>query len=397
MIRSGSKLLKKGGSVRNINKVGSKFRFVIEFESADKLLTNSDVVATCERKGVVLSTSAVAVDTKTRSVSFEKEKLEQLVTLFKPKKGGIESFHEKPYSFCIRSHNDQGKIIGKAFLNFSEYVGVPDCSKRISLPLSHDGSLIMRITSIYVGEARRKSKKSSGGASSVISSSTIGAVSSKNTNNTPDNRSDYEKADQSDLSDLLIDDDFEGIKSSSSAVNIRPQKDIAPSQSRKKIDSSRSTSRITSSQPRLNQTFILAPSQSRPRERARENESRRSVETPAETSVAVRPKSSVETVSQADYDQLKRDNRALVRKNNDISMRNDQLEDKFVTLEVDKIQVLEDQVEDLKKELRELKEELAREPVYLDVVKELKDAKMCLAILSTENAELKMKRQYQEL
>lgn len=435
MIRSGSKLLKKGGSVRNINKVGFKFRFVIEFETADKLLTNADVVATWERKGTVLSTVPVPVDTKARTADFAKAKLEQLVTLFKPKKSGAGiDFHEKPYTFSIRTHNDKGKTIGKAALNLAEYVGVPDCSKRISVPLSHDGNLIMRVTSTYVGEARRKNKtgKSSAGASSVFSSSTIGAASSKSNTHTPGNRSNYEHADQSDLSDLFIDGDFEGIKSSSSSTQVRiapsqsrkenidsaSEKDLAPSQSRKKLPRVETSAILGPSQsqsrtklPRVEKSAILArsqpqsrtkqaanvvPSRSRRRERAEENKSKQhSVDKPEEPGVPVvpvaRPKSSVETVSQADYDKLKRDNRALVRRNNDIYMRNEQLEDKLSDMDVDKILVLEDQVEALKEELRDLKERLAREPVYLDVVKELKDAKMGLAILSTENAELKLR------
>jgi len=63
MIRSGSKLLKKGGSVRNINKVGSKFRISLEFETVTKILANADCVITWERKGTVLCTEPVKVDT----------------------------------------------------------------------------------------------------------------------------------------------------------------------------------------------------------------------------------------------------------------------------------------------------------------------------------------------
>jgi len=262
MIRSSSKLLKKGSSVRNINKVGSKFRFVIGFETADKVVTTSQVVATCERKGTVLSTAPVSVDTKTRTAMFASENLEQIVTLFKSKKGD-DSFNEKVYTFYIRRHNDKGKPIGKALLNFGDYAGIPDSTKRISLPLSHDGNLILRITSTYLGETSRK--KSFAAESSAFSSSPIGSQSSKVATG---NLSYLEQFDQSDLSDLFIDDDFEGINPSSEPA------DRDMTQSRKKIDLSRidtSQEGSAASQSGKNQakvqssTDVVVPSQSRRR------------------------------------------------------------------------------------------------------------------------------------
>jgi len=95
------------------------------------------------------------------------------------------------------------------------------------------------------------------------------------------------------------------------------------------------------------------------------------------------------TVPRSDFEKLKRENRALVRKNNDLQAQNDELEDKLTTAGLNsnagKVEVLEDEVDRLRKEIRDLKSRLSREPVYADVVRELKDAKMALAILSTEN------------
>jgi len=98
-----------------------------------------------------------------------------------------------------------------------------------------------------------------------------------------------------------------------------------------------------------------------------------------------------------DIDKLKRENDELIRKYNAISRRNGNLKDKLVEVNAtENIRALEDKVETLKKELRDLQERLAREPIYADVLKELKDAKMARAILTEENFKVKMELKFQK-
>ncbi len=403
MIRSGSKLLKKGGSVRNLNKVGSKFRFVVEFETATKILATSDVVVTWERKGVVLSTEPVKVDRSSRAANFTGQKLSQVVTLFKPKKGGKGGvdFDEKAYTICVRLNNDKGKIIGKIHLNFAEYVSIPEFSKRMVAKLSHDGELILRVTSTYVGEAKKR--KGSQGSSSVSSSTFGGDFRNE------DARTATDSNDQSDLTDLELPNDFE--EEPASRPNRPQKKDLVASDSRRDRERKR-----TDNRPSFSGAIAASPSRRRERERKKEKEVATSagsvplvpeISTREET-ISSRAKtanssytdtgSSVRgaTVTRAEYEKVKRENRALIRKNNDLQAQNEELEEKLTSAglnsNVGKVELLEGECERLTKEVRDLKSRLSREPVYADVVRELKDAKMALAILSTENAELKSRR-----
>lgn len=400
MIRSGSKLLKKGGSVRNIGKAGSKFRFVIEFETCTKILASSDVVVTWERKGTVLSTEPVKVDRNTRAANFTGQKLSQVVTLFKSKKAGkgAMDFDEKAYLIGIRLNNDKGKIVGKIYLNFAEYVSMPEFSKRMVAKLSNDGEIILKITSTYVGEAKKR--KSSQGSSSVSSSTFGGDYRNE------DARTATDTNDQSDLTDLDIPNEYEEEPVSRP---IRPQKkDLVPSNSR------RDRERKRESRPSYSGTVAASPSRRRERERKKEKETSAGsvplipeVSTRDET-ISSRTKTANSsytesgsgvrgaTVTRAEYEKVKRENRALIRKNNDLQAQNEELEEKLTSAglnsNVGKVELLEGECERLTKEVRDLKSRLSREPVYADVVRELKDAKMALAILSTENAELKSRR-----
>jgi len=374
MIRSGSKLLKKGGSVRNINKVGSKFRISLEFETVTKILANADCVITWERKGTVLCTEPVKVDTRSRSADFRGQKLTQIVTLFKSKKSE-KSFDEKTYTISLKIGNDKGKVIGKIYLNFADYVEIPEYSKRMVAKLSHDGELIMKVTSTFTGEAKKK--KSSQGSSSVSSSS----------------RRDREREHRNRPSNVTA----------NTSGTVAPSPSRRRERERRESDARRQSvvmPPITS----LDENSYSSSGRSGGGDYGNSNNSSRRTASNNNNNTSeysngygsVGGNGSRATVPRSDFEKLKRENRALVRKNNDLQAQNDELEDKLTTAGLNsnagKVEVLEDEVDRLRKEIRDLKSRLSREPVYADVVRELKDAKMALAILSTENAELKSKK-----
>lgn len=379
--------------MRNINKVGSRFRFVVEFEKVTRLHANSEVVVAWERKGVVMATEPVKVDRSNRSADFSGQKLTQVVTLFKPKKAGFE-FDEKAYRISVRLGNERGKVIGRIDLNFAEYVKMPEYSKRLVAKLSHDGDLIMRVTSTYVGEAKKR--KGSDGSSSV-SSATFGT---RGADERSENSTMFDIDDQSDMTDLDL-PDIEP-PTPDSPVQMQEKKALTQSQSRK--DRRRAHIRTSSNS-------VVAPSSSKRRDLEPSSKSSSSSQliptvNTMDDSVSSRPKagsgvvrdegSTRPTVSRAEYEKLKRENRALIRKNNDLLTQNDELEERLATADknstASRLQEMEDEIEKLAKENRELESRLGREPVYADVVRQLKDAKMALAILSQENAELKSRR-----
>lgn len=378
--------------MRNINKVGSRFRFVVEFETATRLHANEKVVVTWERKGIVMATEPVKVDRTTRSANFTGQKLTQVITLFKPKKAGFD-FDEKAYRISVRLNGERGKVIGRIDLNFADYVKMPEYSKRLVAKLSHDGDLILRVTSTYMGEAK-KSKRSDG--SSSVSSATVatGASDSGNENTTM-----FDLDDQSDMTDLELPD-----------IEPPHPDPPAPKPERKALAQSQSRKDRRRAHNRTSSTSQVAPSRSRRQEREPSPSSTSSLQliptvSAMDDSVPSRAKAgsgvrdeggSRPTVPRADYDKLRRENRALMRKNNDLLTQNDELEEKLAATDLhgasDRLQEMEDEIDALTRENRELQSRLGREPVYADVVRQLKDAKMALAILSQENAEMKSRR-----
>lgn len=118
MKRSGSKLIAKAGSVKNISKAGYRFSFELVLESCDNMLGNSDVVCTWERGPKVLSTDPVKIQKSKRSCAFDGATLRQEVTMFKKKKSDAD-FEPKVYRLAIRQGSETGKVVGKIDLNFA--------------------------------------------------------------------------------------------------------------------------------------------------------------------------------------------------------------------------------------------------------------------------------------
>jgi len=299
-----------------------------------------------------------------------------------------------------------GYVIGKIYLNFADYVEIPEYSKRMVAKLSHDGELIMKVTSTFTGEAKKK--KSSQGSSSVSSSTLGGGGGGRFTRKK--NQSVGNANDQSDLTDLDVPDfDDEPEPSSSHLRGNSALATVAPSPSRRRErerreSDARRQSVVMPPITSLDENSYSSSGRSGGGDYGNSNNSSRRTASNNNNNTSeysngygsVGGNGSRATVPRSDFEKLKRENRALVRKNNDLQAQNDELEDKLTTAGLNsnagKVEVLEDEVDRLRKEIRDLKSRLSREPVYADVVRELKDAKMALAILSTENAELKSKK-----
>lgn len=121
MKRSGSKLIAKAGSVKNISKAGYRFAFELVLESCDNMLGNSDVVCTWERGPKLLATEPFKIQKSKRNVAFDGASLQQEVTMFKKKKSDSD-FEAKVYRLALRQGSETGKVVGKIDLNFAGMV-----------------------------------------------------------------------------------------------------------------------------------------------------------------------------------------------------------------------------------------------------------------------------------
>lgn len=395
MKRSSSKLISKAGSVRNINKAAFKFNYELQIESADKLMGSADVVVTWERGPKILSTKPAKIDKSTRVASFHGEPLSQEVTLFKKKKQGA-SFEPKIFKLTVRVNNERGKVIGKTDIDFSDHVEIPSYNKRVAANISSGGRIILRFISTYLGEA--KSRGTSRGTPSVGSRD----PESDGQSSAPHEEGDRSSELDVDLNDLDVDTDPV------------PPAPLPPTQSAiAKAPSLRAGGRARATNPPVQQDDALPAGGGRSARRT-SGQSQKEMSASRDNSdtgssgglgaiMAARlggrgrgdgdvGATNTGGVNRAELDKLRRENRALKRKNEDLAQRNADLERRVQDYgpgeSVESVEQLLEENNELKREVGELEVKLAREPVYSDVVRELREAKMALAILSMEKDEL---------
>lgn len=388
MKRSSSKLISKAGSVRNINKLAYKFSFELHIESVDKMMGSNDVVVTWERGSKLLSTKPAKIDRSSRVAHFGGEVLAQEVTLFKKKKEGSK-FEDKVFRLTVRQNSERGKLVGKIEIDFSEYVEIPSFSKRIGASVSSGGRIIMRVMSNYIGEA--KPRGSSRGTASVGSRD---PESDGQSSAAPDEdeRSEMD-ADLNDLDDLDVDD---------APVGAPPPPQATPQPVVKKATSIRGRARppnpTAADEPTANgrlrrkatvpspkrDTWTTSAFESSSGSAANLRTTRRGDVDVGSTNAA--------GPSRAEFEKLRRENRTLRRQNEDILQRKEELERKIDEHGHDEsaesLEQLMVENTSLRRDVGDLEAKLAREPVYADVVRELREAKMALAILTLEKDEL---------
>ncbi|PXF45533.1 hypothetical protein BWQ96_04735 [Gracilariopsis chorda] len=382
MKRSSSKLISKAGSVRNINKQGFKFKYEINFESVDKLTTTGDVCVTWERGPKLLATKPVRVDKQTRMAHFVGQSLVQEATLFKKKRDNAQ-FEPKAYKLNVRQNNERGKILAKIELNFSDYVEIPSFSKRVGASMSSGGRLIMKISSTFLGEAKVR-RKSRGTAS--VGSSQFEYDSDVHSNSGMDDHTELD-TDIADLDDLDVDGSISASLQTQPAP--QPQKHIQ-TKPRLPATSSPAIPEVPRTQPPPQRKYSASPKLPK-----RDPSPFKGIS----YKFGSRQKSDVEVgatngqgPTQAEFERLRQENRSLKRTNTDLLSRLDDLEsrlrlaDNTASEESNERLTIENQR--LKKELDEVTAMLRREPVYSDVVRDLREAKMALAIITLEKDEL---------
>lgn len=395
--------------MRNINKVGHKFSVSLKIETVDKVISASEVVVSWERNAKVVSTSPVRVDKDTRMATFNGDILTQEVTFFKKKKAGAQ-FDDKVFRLVLRDANGPKKIVGRIDLNFSQHIDIPSSSKRMGAQLSNGSKLVMKFDSKFLSEST-KTKKSSKGTSSVGSASVI------NDDESEFGGADIDLADLTDLEDLNIDSPPTSISAiptltitNSSTTNITNSYDDNYSHSnsnnttnptrRPPLAPAASTddslhNRPSNTSPTINGTQgSVVSSQGSISKLGR---GRRSRDPSPVRNIYSRQESSSE---KNEMETLRKENRALRRRNEDLQSRVLELEHRLDNTGGGRNNGGRNnymaEIDDLTQENRSLKEivddlemRIRREPIYSDVVRDLREAKMALAIMNIERDEHK--------
>lgn len=422
MKRSSSKLLSKAGSIRNINKVGFKFKIDLQIESVDHIVVSDDVCITWHRGNKLLSTKSVAADKATRTAHFNNEVLSHHVTLFKKKKEGSK-FEDKTFQLSVRSNSQSGKVITRMLFNISDHVDVNPVSKRLAAPFKNGSRLIMTFSSSFLGEAKVRQGGSKGSTGSTVDDD----MSMTSTDDLGDLN------DFADLDVAELGEEEDPYTSTTTPSSVPPRSaPIVPSRrapapvSQEDFTASTSIPLTQISQPARQPLppqsqgprAVRKPSAPSPgREPLRKGRSDDHVPGPELSSVGSgvrsggglglgrgpafgksRNRSDAEVSldgdapSKADVDMLRKENRNLRRKNDDLSSRVASLErqlDEFHDNDNSQaVDELTEQNKDLRAYVEDLEIKLKREPVYTDVVRDLREAKMALAIVTLEKDEL---------
>lgn len=366
--------------MRNLNKLGYKFKFELRVESVDKMINMGDVCLTWERGPKVLATKPTRVDKSSRTALFEGQLLAQDITLFKKKKEGSQ-FDPKVYKLAVRQGNQRGKVVGRIEINFADYVEIPSFSKRIGATLSSGSRLIMNVTSTFLGEAK---KNPSSHDSTSIGSSAFELESdsqSYSAHEDPDFDSHLHELDDLSVNNLQV--------SLPPTIVKKP-----PHQRRNLMPGS-----TPDESPQLQNRLFRKQSSPSPRNGApkisRNHPS--SLDTPPNPSRGRMDNDTSagggQPPSRVEFDKLRRENRVLRRKADDLESRNSDLERRFDGVAMhengsESIEQLMVENTSLRRDIGDLEAKLAREPVYADVVRDLREAKMALAILTLEKDEL---------
>lgn len=421
MKRSGSKLIAKAASVKNINKLGFRFEFELQLESCDNILGSSEIVCTWERKAKLVHSAPYKVDKAKRLVNFGGEVLRQEVTMFKKRKAD-PGFEAKVFRLTVRGGSETGKIIGRVDLNFADFVEIPSLTKRVGASLDSGSRLIFRVTSNFLGEVEpRKQRRNKAGApdddaASVASDSTIGESGSDSCAAGAVEELSQREQDEEDLNDLIINGDplpkatISSVESSSTQsqstyASSQQRSTAAPGLSayRREKSSESAVLRANSSGEAVanysstgqHVTSRTAGNAYNSSARTRDNDCRN---LPAGGHAGVNNSlggsiPAPDSVSRSEVERLRTENKALRR-------ANDQLKERLTELgigssngmsnsaDIQTILALTEENKNLRRNIEDLETQIAREPVYADVVRELRESKVALAILSLERDEL---------
>lgn len=179
MLRSSSMLITRARSVRNATKLPFRFTFDLLIDTVDKIAITGPVVLVWERSvSKVISTKAVTVDRSSRKANFGNEQLTSEITLFKNSPQD-KRFQDKVVKLAIKGGNSEGKTLGKIHLNLADHAELPSGSKKISAELNNGSVLIACVQCQFISMGNSPSAGASSNAfSSAGTNATAGNKSS---------------------------------------------------------------------------------------------------------------------------------------------------------------------------------------------------------------------------
>eukprot|EP00172_Hildenbrandia_rubra_P000715 Plantae.Rhodophyta-Hildenbrandia_rubra.ctg13929.p2 GENE.Plantae.Rhodophyta-Hildenbrandia_rubra.ctg13929~~Plantae.Rhodophyta-Hildenbrandia_rubra.ctg13929.p2 ORF type:complete len:366 (-),score=115.50 Plantae.Rhodophyta-Hildenbrandia_rubra.ctg13929:4289-5386(-) len=347
--------------------------------------------------------------------------MEQEVTLFKGKKKGGEGFDEKVYKLLLRVGDGSkggdkgGKVVGKIFLDFAQYAAVPCGKRRVGARLSHGGMLVMRIESVFVEEVVRKRKgggKDGKGGGSLESGSVV-----------PDGESTFEGADVDvanvedlegldfgdDLEDLNVDDeesvgkgvvksksrvggggeerDASGVRRLESARGAKRRGRAAPGNNYSNNNAQGGSLKRNGSQIRSRVRNGVRPSRSVEGATTKygRDDSNSSVDDDDDISRDVRYDSNESDEHESQVERLRRENRRGRGENDEDLSRGQGGGSSSASRAM--MAKLAQENKRLRERVADLEFQMKREPAYHEVVRDLKEVKMALALLNLERDE----------
>lgn len=170
MLRSSSMLITSARGMRNAAKLPFRFTFEILIDSVDKIPITGPVVLVWERGSAkVISTNPVNVDNNSRKANFRNERLSSEITLFKSSPQD-KKFQEKVVKLAIRGGSADGKTICKIHLNLADHAELPSGTKKVSAALNNGSTLIATVNCQFISMGRATPKSGNGNRNGLLHS-----------------------------------------------------------------------------------------------------------------------------------------------------------------------------------------------------------------------------------
>mmetsp|Transcript_938 Transcript_938/g.2595 ORF Transcript_938/g.2595 Transcript_938/m.2595 type:complete len:395 (-) Transcript_938:1445-2629(-) len=227
--------MERGGSFRNLGKAMSvrlkkpaaavstagqqpfQFRFNITVQRVDKLMCDEPVYIGLFRGEKAFCTPQVMPSNATRSASFEEHPLVMEATLFR--KAGEEQFSEKIFKLALKTVRGD-KTIGKMHLDIAQYAAVPSGERKLGASLSNGAMAVLHLVST-LEESGRKKRGAGGSRSSGLSSAIAPSEYASSSVGGDD------QLDDDDLDDLLDGEDADEVRESDASAPHNPSRALS--------------------------------------------------------------------------------------------------------------------------------------------------------------------------
>jgi len=146
-------LKKPGAAVATAGQQPFQFRFDVTVQRVDKLVCDEPVYIGLFRDKKTYCTPQVTPDSGARSANFEDHPLVVEATLFR--KTNEEQFSEKVYKLALKTVRGD-RTIGKMHLDLAQYAQVPSGERKLGASLSNGAMAVLHMVCTMEGSGRKK-------------------------------------------------------------------------------------------------------------------------------------------------------------------------------------------------------------------------------------------------